>query len=93
MTKPPLEVSAPPVPRRARFRAPARAPRVTLPPITFAEDLPVSVRRAEIGGAIAAHQVVIVCGETGSGKTTQLPKICLTLGRAEHGMIGHTQPR
>ena len=67
-----------------------------LPPITFPESLPVSGRRDEIARAIAAHQVVIVCGETGSGKTTQLPKIALALGRgfANSGrLIGHTQPR
>ncbi len=56
-------------------------------------DLPVVARREEIRKAIAAHQVVIICGETGSGKTTQLPKICLELGRGVQGMIGHTQPR
>ena len=64
-----------------------------LPPIAYPEDLPVSARRHDIASAIAAHQVVIVCGETGSGKTTQLPKICLELGRGAAGMIGHTQPR
>jgi ATP-dependent helicase HrpA len=71
-----------------------------LPPITFPESLPVSARRDEIARAIAAHQVVIVCGETGSGKTTQLPKIALQLGRGRAGspngagqLIGHTQPR
>lgn len=56
-------------------------------------DLPVSDKRAEILQAILSHQVVIVCGETGSGKTTQLPKICLEAGRGMKGMIGHTQPR
>ncbi|WP_367880405.1 DUF3418 domain-containing protein [Schaalia sp. 19OD2882] len=56
-------------------------------------DLPVSARRDEIAAAIRDHQVVIVAGETGSGKTTQLPKICLQLGRGVAGMIGHTQPR
>jgi ATP-dependent helicase HrpA len=55
--------------------------------------LPVSGRREDIARAIAAHQVVIVSGETGSGKTTQLPKICLASGRGERGLIGHTQPR
>ncbi len=55
--------------------------------------MPVSARREDIARAIGAHQVVIVSGETGSGKTTQLPKICLTLGRGEAGVIGHTQPR
>lgn len=56
-------------------------------------DLPVSARRDDIAAAIRDHQVVIVSGETGSGKTTQLPKICLQLGRGVRGMIGHTQPR
>ena len=64
-----------------------------MPPITFPESLPVSGRRDEIAQALQAHQVVIVCGETGSGKTTQLPKICLELGRGVTGLIGHTQPR
>lgn len=64
-----------------------------LPPIDYPEDLPVSARRADIAAAIAQHQVVIVCGETGSGKTTQLPKICLEMGRGQGKMIGHTQPR
>ena len=61
--------------------------------IHFPEALPVSGRKAEIAAAIAANPVVIVCGETGSGKTTQLPKICLELGRGVQGLIGHTQPR
>ncbi|MBQ5946418.1 ATP-dependent RNA helicase HrpA [Massilia sp. ST3] len=78
-------------PRPPRDEAPvARNP---LPPITFPEDLPVSGRRAEIAKAVSENQVVIVSGETGSGKTTQLPKICLALGRGEKGLIGHTQPR
>ncbi len=71
-----------------------------LPPITFPESLPVSARREEIARALQQHQVVIVCGETGSGKTTQLPKIALQLGRGKAGspdragkLIGHTQPR
>ncbi len=64
-----------------------------LPKVSYPEELPISARRAEIAAAIKAHQVVIVCGETGSGKTTQLPKICLDLGRGVQGMIGHTQPR
>ncbi|PUA20826.1 ATP-dependent RNA helicase HrpA [Glaciimonas sp. PCH181] len=64
-----------------------------LPPIVFPEDLPVSGRRNEIAKALQANQVIIVCGETGSGKTTQLPKICLELGRGLNGLIGHTQPR
>ncbi|MFS2004180.1 ATP-dependent RNA helicase HrpA [Duganella sp. CT11-25] len=64
-----------------------------LPPITYPEDLPVSGRRQEIAEALMNNQVIIVSGETGSGKTTQLPKICLELGRGQKGMIGHTQPR
>jgi len=64
-----------------------------MPPITFPAELPVSQRRTEIADAIRAHQVIIVAGETGSGKTTQLPKICLDLGRGVAGTIGHTQPR
>ncbi|PWJ54635.1 ATP-dependent helicase HrpA [Quadrisphaera granulorum] len=56
-------------------------------------DLPVSARRDDIADAIRDHQVVVVAGETGSGKTTQLPKICLELGRGVRGLIGHTQPR
>ena len=81
--------------QRSREERPARkdAVRNPLPPITFPEDLPVSGRRAEIAKALMENQVVIVSGETGSGKTTQLPKICLELGRGEKGMIGHTQPR
>lgn len=57
------------------------------------QDLPILARREDIAKAIAENQVVIVCGETGSGKTTQLPQICLELGRGVVGMIGHTQPR
>ena len=64
-----------------------------LPAPQFPDELPVSQRRDDIAAAIAAHQVVIVAGETGSGKTTQLPKICLSLGRGVVGMIGCTQPR
>lgn len=63
-----------------------------IPLISF-PDLPVSARREEIAQAISQHQVVIISGETGSGKTTQIPKICLQLGRGVTGMIGHTQPR
>src|SRR5258706_217276 len=59
----------------------------------FPSELPISAKREEIAKAVAAHRVVIVCGETGSGKTTQLPKICLELGRGIEGLIGHTQPR
>nr|WP_239078732.1 DUF3418 domain-containing protein [Cellulomonas marina] len=61
--------------------------------MAFPEDLPVSARREEIAAAIRDHQVVVVAGETGSGKTTQLPKIALELGRGRAGQIGHTQPR
>ena len=68
-----------------------------IPRITYPESLPVSARREEIARALRDHQVVIVCGETGSGKTTQLPKIALELGRGlgagGRGLIGHTQPR
>ncbi|MCL2310184.1 MAG: ATP-dependent RNA helicase HrpA [Proteobacteria bacterium] len=63
------------------------------PTVHYPEELPVSQRADEIEALIRAHQVVIVCGETGSGKTTQLPKICLAAGRGEAGLIGHTQPR
>ncbi|AOI57966.1 ATP-dependent RNA helicase HrpA [Burkholderia diffusa] len=83
-------------PRRERPPRAAVAPN-PVPPITYPESLPVSGKRDEIARAIAGHQVVIVCGETGSGKTTQLPKICLDLGRGlgagGTGLIGHTQPR
>ncbi|MEU3503169.1 ATP-dependent RNA helicase HrpA [Streptomyces hundungensis] len=64
-----------------------------MPAITYPEQLPVSQKKDEILQAIRDHQVVIVAGETGSGKTTQIPKICLELGRGVRGMIGHTQPR
>jgi ATP-dependent helicase HrpA len=69
------------------------ARRAAVPPIDYPPELPVSARRDEIARAIREHQVVIVCGETGSGKTTQLPKICLEAGRGIHGLVGHTQPR
>ena len=88
-------------PRAAREQRPVREPRAPaalpfrnpLPAITYPEDLPVSGRRGDIAAALSANQVIIVCGETGSGKTTQLPKICLELGRGTAGLIGHTQPR
>jgi len=64
-----------------------------LPALAFDEGLPVVQRKAEIQQAIRDHQVVVVCGETGSGKSTQLPKLCLELGRGIDGFIGHTQPR
>ena len=69
------------------------ARREKLPKPEFQPDLPVNERRADIAELIAKNQVVIVCGETGSGKTTQLPKICLDLGIGARGLIGHTQPR
>src|SRR5205823_1082785 len=61
--------------------------------VAYPPELPVSQRKDEIAAAIRDHQVVVVAGETGSGKTTQLPKICLELGRGVTGQIGHTQPR
>ncbi|KOV90151.1 ATP-dependent helicase [Nocardia sp. NRRL S-836] len=67
--------------------------RESVPKISYPEELPVSQHKDEIKDLIAHHQVVIVAGETGSGKTTQLPKICLELGRGVIGQIGHTQPR
>ncbi|SBT37792.1 ATP-dependent RNA helicase HrpA [Micromonospora auratinigra] len=76
---------------RAEARLAAR--RAAVPAITYPAQLPVSERRDDIAAAIRDHQVVIVAGETGSGKTTQLPKICLELGRGITGLIGHTQPR
>src|SRR5258708_27192715 len=63
------------------------------PVIRFDPALPINARRDEIRAAIRQHPVVIVCGETGSGKTTQLPKILLEMGRGTAGRIGHTQPR
>ncbi len=65
----------------------------SIPVIQYPEESPIAERREEISNAIAKHQVVVIAGETGSGKTTQLPKICLELGRGAAGMIGHTQPR
>ncbi|MEV0962565.1 ATP-dependent RNA helicase HrpA [Streptomyces sp. NPDC049910] len=76
---------------KAAERTAGRAARV--PRVTYPEQLPVSQKKDEILEAIRDHQVVIVAGETGSGKTTQIPKICLELGRGVRGMIGHTQPR
>jgi ATP-dependent helicase HrpA len=78
---------------RAATRAAARQAAVANAIISYPEELPVSQRRGDIAAAIRDHQVVIVAGETGSGKTTQLPKICLELGRGITGQIGHTQPR
>lgn len=78
-----LEASQDQVARRRRAR----------PEITYDAVLPVVARREDIARAIQAHQVVVIAGETGSGKTTQLPKICLEAGLGIHGLIGHTQPR
>ncbi|MGA9617764.1 MAG: ATP-dependent RNA helicase HrpA, partial [Serratia proteamaculans] len=75
----------------ALHKAQSRA--ATCPKITYPANLPVSQKKQDILQAIRDHQVVIVAGETGSGKTTQLPKICLELGRGVKGLIGHTQPR
>ncbi|OFZ91943.1 MAG: ATP-dependent RNA helicase HrpA [Betaproteobacteria bacterium RBG_16_64_18] len=81
-------------PIRSRYTpAEMEVRRASLPRPEFPPELPVSARRGDIARAIAAHPVVIVCGETGSGKTTQIPKICLDMGRGVAGMIGHTQPR
>ncbi len=80
-----------PTPASADRRVAAR--RANLPEVSYPPALPVSQKKDEILAAIRDHQVVVVAGETGSGKTTQLPKICLELGRGVRGMIGHTQPR
>ena len=97
MTRLPSSPSTTPRALRPSPALRSRAVANPVPTIVFPEELPVSARREEIGAAIRAHQVVIVCGETGSGKTTQLPKICLALGRGRGaggtGLIGHTQPR
>ncbi len=76
---------------RAELRIAAR--QAAVPAISYPEALPVSQKKDDILAAIRDHQVVIVAGETGSGKTTQIPKICLELGRGVRGLIGHTQPR
>ncbi|WP_314312073.1 ATP-dependent RNA helicase HrpA [Aggregatibacter segnis] len=77
---------------QARLRVEQRKSAVQNP-IIFPENLPVSQRKAEIQKLLSEHQVIVVAGETGSGKTTQLPKMCLELGFGNLGMIGHTQPR
>jgi ATP-dependent helicase HrpA len=79
--------------RMESSRAAREARRASLPKPRFPEDLPVSEHRGVIAKLIAENPVVVICGETGSGKTTQLPKICLELGRGVDGFIGHTQPR
>ncbi|HHF5476458.1 TPA: ATP-dependent RNA helicase HrpA [Haemophilus influenzae] len=77
---------------QARLRVEQRKSAVQNP-IVFPESLPVSQRKVEIQKLLSEHQVIVVAGETGSGKTTQLPKMCLELGFGNLGMIGHTQPR
>ena len=77
---------------QARLRVESRKSAVQNP-IVFPESLPVSQRKAEIEKLLSEHQVIVVAGETGSGKTTQLPKMCLELGLGNLGIIGHTQPR
>src|SRR5690606_37542310 len=87
---------APPetVARLIEASAERRARRATsVPAVSYSAGLPIVARKDEIAAAIRDHQVIVLCGETGSGKTTQLPKICLELGRGVAGMIGHTQPR
>ncbi|HEY5720281.1 MAG TPA: ATP-dependent RNA helicase HrpA, partial [Gammaproteobacteria bacterium] len=77
----------------AQARARYQRRRDSVPRVTYPPELPVCARIDEIRAAIERHQVVVVCGETGSGKTTQLPKVCLEAGRGLTGLIGHTQPR
>ncbi|GGJ83884.1 ATP-dependent RNA helicase HrpA [Pseudomonas matsuisoli] len=80
----------------ARFQASCEkveARRQSVPVMRYDDALPIAAKRDEIKAALEKHQVVVIAGETGSGKTTQLPKICLELGRGVHGLIGHTQPR
>ncbi len=73
--------------------SPVASPDRQVPVINFPPELPVVEQRESIARAIELHQVIIIAGETGSGKTTQLPKICLALGRGRNAMIAHTQPR
>ncbi|MGB8254173.1 MAG: DEAD/DEAH box helicase, partial [Pseudonocardiaceae bacterium] len=75
----------------AELRIARRA--AAVPQIRYPQALPISQHTGEISAAIRDHQVVVIAGETGSGKTTQIPKICLELGRGVRGIIGHTQPR
>ena len=77
----------------AQAQARVRRRRASVPEVTYPPQLPVSARRDDLLAAIQDHQVVVVAGETGSGKTTQLPKLCLELGRGVRGAIAHTQPR
>jgi len=74
-------------------KAKVEARRQSIPAIRYDDALPIAAKRDEIKAALEKHQVLVIAGETGSGKTTQLPKICLELGRGVHGLIGHTQPR
>ncbi|MFC2973585.1 ATP-dependent RNA helicase HrpA [Azotobacter bryophylli] len=67
--------------------------RASVPAMRYDDQLPIAAKRDEIKAALEKHQVLVIAGETGSGKTTQLPKICLEIGRGVHGLIGHTQPR
>ena len=69
------------------------ARRLSVPTVRYDDSLPIAAKRDEIKKILAEHQVLIIAGETGSGKTTQLPKICLEMGRGQHGLIAHTQPR
>ncbi|NKQ12263.1 ATP-dependent RNA helicase HrpA [Pseudomonas sp. SST3] len=69
------------------------ARRQSVPTMRYDDQLPIAAKREEIKAALGKHQVLVIAGETGSGKTTQLPKICLEMGRGVHGLIGHTQPR
>ncbi|MDH0033238.1 ATP-dependent RNA helicase HrpA [Pseudomonas sp. GD04019] len=73
--------------------AKVEARRRSIPSIRYDDALPIAAKRDEIKAALEKHQVLVIAGETGSGKTTQLPKICLEIGRGVHGLIGHTQPR
>lgn len=82
-----------PVPRQTPAELRVAKRRAGVPTITYPQSLPISERRDDLLEAIRDNQVVIVAGETGSGKSTQLPKLCLELGRGVLGLIGHTQPR
>ncbi|TKD44182.1 ATP-dependent RNA helicase HrpA [Azotobacter chroococcum] len=73
--------------------AKVEARRASVPALRYDDSLPIAAKREEIKAALEKHQVLVIAGETGSGKTTQLPKICLEIGRGVHGLIGHTQPR
>jgi len=89
----PAGLALSPEERTAQREAQLQVRLAARPKIDYDDALPVNIRRDEIAKAISDHQVVVICGETGSGKTTQLPKICLELGRGCAGLIGHTQPR